>query len=325
MIYNEVQIRSKSAIIYQSYVHNPNTTSFQSALTIQDKIANNALKERKPIEVKPYSGKVTVGAKKRMTKALSLLVQSSKTRYVYNTVTQRKQLFKLAFITLTVSDADRMLTAKEGHTLLLEPFLLYLRRKHQVVNYVWKAELQARGQIHYHITVDQYIPYTDIRDTWNNLQNKHGLLDGYRKKYGDGIPNSTDIHSVKKVKNFERYMVKYMCKENKNEASTVGKVWDCSTTLKRSKYYTTALTWQMERTIKYVESAKLGSVKHFDMYSIVCFNEKDASYILEMNGLTEYNLAMEKVRLGIVDTPIKPPPAPVPVVAKVVYTHPVLF
>jgi len=305
MIYNEVQIRSKSAIIYQAYAHTANNTSFQSALTIQDKIQNNATKERKAPGIKPYSGKITKGAKKRLTRALSLFVQSSKQRWIYNTVTQRRQLFQLAFITLTVSDSNRMLTAKEAHSMLLEPFLLYLRRKHQVINYVWKAELQKRGQIHYHITIDQFIPYTSIRDTWNNLQNKYSLLDGYKEKYGSDTPNSTDIHSVKKVKNFEAYMVKYMCKENKDEASTVGKVWDCSVVLKRSKYYTTALTYGMERTINYIEASKLGTVKTFERFTLITFSEQKASYLLEKDSLAEYNSVMAKIRAGTVDQPAR--------------------
>lgn len=325
MIYNEVQIRSKSAIIYPAYAHTANITSFQSALTIQDKINNNAIKERKAIDVKPYSGKITKGAKKRLTRALSLFVQSSKQRWIYNTVTQRKQLFQLAFITLTVSDSNRMLTAKEAHSLLLEPFLLYLRRKHQVINYVWKAELQKRGQIHYHITIDQFIEYTAIKDTWNNLQRKAGLLDGYFKKYGTYSPNSTDIHSVKKIKNFEAYMVKYMCKENKDEASTDGKVWDCSVTLKRSKYYTTALTYGMERTIKYVEAAKLGTVQWFERFTLITFFDHNAAYILEKDSLTEYNSVMAKIRSGVVDQPPEVVIAEVVMDGKPVYTQQSIF
>lgn len=309
MTYDEVQIRSKSAIIYTSYAKAGNSTSFTSALTINDRIKQYEQKQLfdqsyvNPLgelvkEKKPYSGVMTKGAKKRLTKAVSLMVQSSKQRYIYNPVTQRRQLFKMSFVTLTVSSTSKMITAKEAHKELLEPFLLYLRRRHQVRNYVWKAELQKRGQIHYHITLDQFVLYTDIRDKWNELQDKAGYLEDYKALNTGRQANSTDVHAIKKVKNIEAYMVKYMSKTNSDDTGTEGKVWDCSVTLKRSKYYSTALTYQMERSIHYAEQAGLAEVIHFDHFSMVKFNERDASYILEPDSLAEYYLAMDRIRTG---------------------------
>jgi hypothetical protein len=309
MTYDEVQIRSKSAIIYTSYAKAGNSTSFTSALTINDRIKQYEQKQLfdqsyvNPLgelvkEKKPYSGVMTKGAKKRLTKAVSLMVQSSKQRYIYNPVTQRRQLFKMSFVTLTVSSTSKMITAKEAHKELLEPFLLYLRRRHQVRNYVWKAELQKRGQIHYHITLDQFVLYTDIRDKWNELQDKAGYLEDYKALNTGRQANSTDVHAIKKVKNIEAYMVKYMSKTNSDDTGTEGKVWDCSVTLKRSKYYSTALTYQMERSILYAEQAGLAEVIHFDHFSMVKFNERDASYILEPDSLAEYYLAMDRIRTG---------------------------
>lgn len=309
MTYDEVQIRSKSAIIYTSYAKTGNSTSFTSALTINDRINQYEQKqifdrmEVNPLgklvqEKKPYSGAMTKGAKKRLTKAVSLMVQSSKQRYIYNPVTQRNQKFKMSFVTLTISSTSKLITAKEAHSLLLEPFLLYLRRRHQVRNYVWKAELQKRGQIHYHITLDQFVLYTDIRDKWNELQEKHGLLDDYRALGTGRQANSTDVHAIKKVRNIESYMIKYMSKDNADDASTTGKVWDCSVNLKRAKYYSTSLTYQMERTILYAEQSNLAEVVHFDHFSIIKFKERDASYILEPDSLAEYYLAMDRIRAG---------------------------
>lgn len=309
MTYDEVQIRSKSALIYTSYAKAANSGSFTSALTINDRIQNYEQKflfdqlEVNPLgelvkEKKPYSGTMTKGAKKRLTKAVSLMVQSSKQRYIYNPVTQRRQLFKMSFITLTVSSTSKLITAKEAHSLLLEPFLLYLRRRHQIKNYVWKAELQGRGQIHYHITIDQFVLYTDIRDKWNELQDRAGLLEDYKKLNTGRQANSTDVHAIKKVKNIEAYMVKYMSKGNTDDAGTIGKVWDCSVVLKRSKYYSTALTYPMERAIHYAEQSGLATVTHFDHFSLVVFGEKDASYVLEPDSLAEYYLAMDQIRSG---------------------------
>lgn len=198
-------------------------------------------------------------------------------------------------------------------------------------SYVWKAELQQRGQIHYHITCDAFVVHTAIRDKWNDLQLKSGLLDEYRSKRGHVNPNSTDIHSVKKIKNIESYLVKYMSKtgtrtkalnrwiekfgkkasEGKNyttlpknyfkhilNARTQGKVWDCSKNLKEAKYYTTPLVYDMERIITVLESSGKAKVFHDDNFSIVTFTVHDASYILPEHSFKEYNEHIQKIRYG---------------------------
>lgn len=185
-----------------------------------------------------YTGKVTTGARKRIAKAITLLIQSSPERRVLNPVTMKFQKFKLSFITLTISDNKRNLTAKEAYKLLLEPFLRTCRERFGVTAYVWKAELQKRGQIHYHITSNAFIPHSQVRECWNNLQRKHGLLNDFKARYGHENPNSTDIHSVYKIKNLEAYLVKYLCKVEGEKAATVGKVWDCSLNLKKHNYFT---------------------------------------------------------------------------------------
>lgn len=199
--------------------------------------------------VKTYSGTITTGAKKRLSKAVTLLIQSSKQRYVYNPWLNRKMKFHLNFITLTISSTESLLTANEAHKQLLEPFLLHARRKWKMSKYVWKAELQERGQIHYHITTDVYIDLSALRNKWNELQRNAGLLTEFEKKYGHSNPNSTDIHSVKKIKNIESYLIKYISKSSQNEVATTGKIWDCSMSLKKSKYYTTVCSSYNESLI----------------------------------------------------------------------------
>jgi hypothetical protein len=299
MQYQEIQIRSKSAIVYTAYANPGNSGRFSSAAEIEAKLAAMANKKNdQPVKeaVKvTYSGKMTIGARKRLTKAISLLVQSTKQHYIYNPVTQRKQLFQLSFLTLTISSKNNLLTAKEAYDKLLAPFLLYLRRHHQVNNYVWKAELQKRGQIHYHITLDQFVLYTDIRDKWNNLQNQHGLLDDYKMLNTGREANSTDVHAVRKVKNIEAYMVKYMSKDNADDVGTVGKVWDCSINLKKAKYFSTSLTYGIERTINYVVDSKQGEVFHFDHFSIIKLKELNASYLLEENAKYNYEMFLNTI------------------------------
>lgn len=238
---DRLQFRSKSIIAYRKY-HRPDGDFVQSSLF---KANASKLKHREK-----YTGKITAGAKKRLSKALSLLVQTAKREYVFNPVTNKHQEHRLSFITLTLPDVAESKDAKFVHKELLQPFLQTMRRKHGMRTYLWKAELQKNGSVHYHITTTAFIPYYDIRDRWNTLVRKHGMLDKFKKQYGHDNPNSIDIHSVQKVQDMEAYLLKYISKETQNEIALSGKVWDCSLNLKRSEYYTTTNTHDIHNQIR---------------------------------------------------------------------------
>lgn len=276
-----IQVRTNSLIMYnepreaRSYhkVHNP----FQGLR-------------------KTYSGTVTPGAKKRITKAVTLLIQSTPERRVKNPVTNSTHPFKLSFITLTVSSSSVMLTAKEAHKMLLEPFLLYLRRTHQMRSYIWKAELQKRGQIHYHLTSDCFINHTTLRNKWNEFQIKHGLLDDYYNDKGHYNANSTDVHSVYKIKNIEAYLIKYLVKPGSEEEATTGKIWDCSLNLKHNGYFTTTATYHYDKELFKREHTGNIDVYRAERFTIIKFQNGYANQILSASDRQEYRSYMQYVR-----------------------------
>ena len=186
---------------------------------------------------KTYSGKITDGAKRRISRTVDILLQASPIMKKYNPATNRVINHSLSFITLTISENEKMLTAKEAYSALLKPFLRYFRDRKEIETYIWKAELQARGQIHYHITTPSVLHYSDVKNHWNYLQRKAGLLATFKEKYGHENPNSTDIHAVRKIKNIQAYLTKYLCKSSQNQTSTTGKLWDCSVDIKGAKYF----------------------------------------------------------------------------------------
>ena len=108
--------------------------------------------------------------------------------------------------------------------------------------------------------------HANLRLAWNHQLEKLGYIDTFEKKHGHRNPNSTDVHSISKIKNLGAYMVKYMCKpaflakcfiaqppftrpERKckpfnakikfkklmslEEAKINGRLWDCSVNLKQ--------------------------------------------------------------------------------------------
>ena len=252
-----------------------------------------------------YSGTLTPGAKKRLTKAIEFLMMATKHQTIVNPVTSRSQPFRLSFITLTVSETERNLTGKEAHSKLLEPFLQWMRRVHNVNMYVWKAELQKRGQIHYHITGDTFIHWREIQNKWNELQKNAGYLENFFKKYGHYKPNSTDVHSVRKMHNMGGYLLKEIVKSFQNEKSLGGKVWDCSMNIKASKYYTTiadsCYSDKLELLIK-EKKCKFLATDHCTIYRII---DRPAHEVLTDRDKAEFMQHIDNVR-GVVAVPVKP-------------------
>lgn len=193
--------------------------------------ANNNFKD-----FNTYQGFTSSGAKKRIRRTVDILCQLSPPRKAINPVTNKKFTHALSFITLTISEKERKVQPLETNTTLLAPFIRTMRRKHNMITYIWKAEFQKNGQLHYHITTPSVIHYQYIKDTWNNLLSKEGLLSNYLKEFTGGFPNSTDIHSVYKRKDIVWYISKEISK-NVQDKKTKGKVWDCSLNLRGVKFY----------------------------------------------------------------------------------------
>ncbi|GAH22083.1 unnamed protein product, partial [marine sediment metagenome] len=111
--------------------------------------------------------------------------------------------------------------------------------------YLWKAEKQKIGRIHFHIITDKFIPWWELRNVWNKHQQTLGYVTGYRedrqlwhregfkyapeyaprwnrvaqmKAYHDGLrtdwdnPNSVDIHKTRHIVNLKAYFSKEISK-----------------------------------------------------------------------------------------------------------------
>lgn len=182
-----------------------------------------------------YTGKLTTFSKKKLKRALHLLVASAVEKEATNFKSGKTFKFKLNFLTFTLPTVEHQATDKElKHT--LDNWIKRAKRKYNLKSYVWRAERQANGNIHFHMVSDTWIHYQNIRNDWNSLLRPFGMIDKFKAKHGHENPNSTDVHAIYKVKNLVQYFVKYMSKEHKEgEAPIEGKIWDCSTNLKNRK------------------------------------------------------------------------------------------
>lgn len=214
-----IQIRYKSAVVYTIPTERPNYARHDVSKT------------------KTYSGGMTEHAKKRIRRAVEILVMCSPAQSVWNPVSQRPCNFRLTFATITIS-ATTLIPHREAYERGLKPLLRVLRTRYGWQHYIWKAELQKRGQVHWHITGNRFLDYRYLKSEWNNIQYRNGWLREYHEKTGNWAPNSVDIHAVQNVARLDLYLAKYIAKSS---ATIQGKCWDTSATLAGKKFFATEI------------------------------------------------------------------------------------
>lgn len=227
-----------------------------------------------------YGGSVTKGVQKRISSALDVFLQTTDTRRVFNTVTGRDMDFRCNFVTLTISDYCNW-TADKCYVNLLRPFIRVMKERYGLGKYIWKYELQQRGNVHYHILTDQFLAHDKIRNAWNRQQHKHRLTDTYAERYGHFNPNSTDVHKVYKVRNVGAYLGKYLQKANSKvrlfhegfpalayDREVNGKVWDCSKDLKRRRF-TAVYEWENNDRLNELIGQRKASVIYHDNCTVI--------------------------------------------------------
>lgn len=193
-------------------------------------------------------GELSKTAKKKLTLAIEYFLTINKPNNSKSGFTGRHFNNKIAFITLTLP-SQQVHSDNEIKEKCLNQFLIEIARYHKVTNYVWRAEYQKNGNIHFHIVVNRYIWWNDVRNRWNRIINKLGYVDTYRKNlkeyhahgfqvrtdllkkwpvkaqikaYKAGLktdfhnPNSIDIHKINNITNIKNYITKYMSKTSEH-------------------------------------------------------------------------------------------------------------
>lgn len=242
------------------------------------------------------TGKLSHGARKRLKQSIELLIDISPKKWFTVPSTGKRFQFQITFLTLTLSGSQEGIQDKTIIKTLLEPFLQTLRRKYKCKSYIWRAEKQKNGNLHFHITTNQYIPYDTVRDDWNRIQNKLGFIDQFADKYGHTNPNSTDIHSVRGIRDLARYMVKYMSKDTPAEQIINCKQWDCSQDLKIRENICIEIDSEVHTILTQIQSTKGVRTHVGDRYSLIEMRGLDIRTIIPESWKKLYYSFLDRVR-----------------------------
>lgn len=130
--------------------------------------------------------------------------------------------FRQGFLTLTlpgVATADH----KAIKNKVLDPFFTYCRNRMGLKDYVWTAELQERGEIHFHAIVNTFMDKQRVRDAWIRACVNSGIVDMTTK----GNRPATEIEKCKSYNGSKAYAAKYLGKALKS-GTISGRLWSGS-------------------------------------------------------------------------------------------------
>ena len=143
---------------------------------------------------------------------------------------------EIVLLTLTLSDQQKNSDNWIKRN-MLNRFLIKIVREKPDTKYLWKAEKQKNGNLHFHILIDNYFDKRDVQIWWNEIQrdnNYHRAMPLNRENLGSP---STRIESLKDKDNGIAYIAKYMQKNNDN-IKVEGRIWGCSRQLRELKTIT---------------------------------------------------------------------------------------
>jgi hypothetical protein len=179
-----------------------------------------------------YNGQLSRATKSKLNKWLLNWMQALQHHITENKRNRKKCKYWPVFVTLTLSDRQRI---EEGETdnyikrTLLNTFIQDCKRNHGVENYLWRAEAQKNGNIHFHLIIDRYIDRHTLQSKWNRIQKK--FVDRYTERTGKTEPPSTQIQSIRNYGRVSMYATKYALKEPGTDYTPrkiEGRIWGCS-------------------------------------------------------------------------------------------------
>lgn len=274
-------------------------------------------------------GTLSPNARKRLRKALNLLVDSAVEKMLYDEVSGQSFPFRVNFVTLELPAPQGDVTDDDLKRKCLNEWLLYAKRRYGLRSYVWKAETQANGNLHFHLTTDCYIHWGDIRKSWCHSLRHFGFVEQYRERmkefhangfqvrkdllkgwplkkqkeayeYGQktnwSFPNCTDVHAVNKIDDLAGYMIKYMSKKEDGRRPVQGKLWGCSTNLLiKDKIEFDADSPQAEKLVQAFEDLK-DKVHYDERFQYLQLTTAEFKEYVTDAPLELYQALIDKVR-----------------------------
>lgn len=151
--------------------------AYQSADLHNENAKDNLLQEND--KDGQYNGYLSDATKRTIKKRIDNWLLSMKyTNGLKNPMRVDANIIYPTFVTLTLP-SKQIHSDQKIKNELLDPYIEWLRKTFAVTAYFWRAESQKNGNVHFHILIDRYVPYGEIRRKWNLTANRLGYVDRY--------------------------------------------------------------------------------------------------------------------------------------------------
>ena len=144
------------------------------------------------------NSEISYSSRKDIIKKISWMNYIANTK-LYTTANNQTFAFKLSMITLTLPSQQQH-TDKEIVKNSLNNFLTLMRSYYGMNNYLWRAETQANGNIHFHLITDADINYYVLLYAWNKCIDKLNYVKNYSKKFNSLSKSEYIIYRIKQKK-----------------------------------------------------------------------------------------------------------------------------
>lgn len=146
---------------------------------------------------------------------------------------RRRRYFVLITLTLAAKQTESDNVIKRKY---LNVWLQNLERVHKGINWLWVAESQQNGNIHFHVVVDRYVQFEWIKRSWNRVQANGDYIDRYERKFGKRNAPSVNVRGQKIMGNPAAYITKYLTGD-KFVRELEGRKWGCCDKLRQLDRY----------------------------------------------------------------------------------------
>jgi len=160
----------------------------------------------------------------------------------------------------------------------LNNFITQLKNKHEGILYLWVAEKQKNGNIHFHVVLDRYVKKEWLQNCWNSVLATGNYITEFEIIHNHKHPPSTQIQGQKDMGSPASYLTKYITKSEKSH-DIEGHKWSCSSELLQIiKTKMPVKNWYAEYLYYYKKELKC---KYFE-------NDFVQVYYFEGNFLNDY-------------------------------------
>lgn len=151
------------------------------------------------------------GSRKRMLERLRNFMFIRNFEFKGERVCLKESIDKLTLLTLT-------LPAKQEHkdteikARCFDNFMNKVRKKHGNVSYIWRAESQENGNIHFHIILNVTLDRNVADKWWHDSIELLGYVTLFEKKWKHRNPPTNRIEFARSVRKVMAYCAKYIAK-----------------------------------------------------------------------------------------------------------------